>query len=403
MRVGRGALLLAGMFAVAANLRPAASSVGPVLDQVRDALGLSSTAASALLALPLVCFGAMALLAPLLATRLGYGRSIGLALLCLIAGLLGRIAGGAPALYAGTFLAGAAIAVVNVMQPALVKHRFPERTGFATALYSTSMIGVASLAAATTVPIEHALGGDWRLALGIWAVPAALALAVWLPQVREGAEQGAQPVRLGAALGLAGDPVARQLTLFFGLQAASFYAVLSWLPTVFKAEGVSSTSAGVLLAISVIMGLPAALIVPGLAARARDQRLFAVAFCAVTAAGFLGLILAPSSVPWLWAVLIGTGQGACFPLALTLIVLRGPDSALTTALSTLTQGGGYLIAACGPLAVGAVHDLTGSWTAAVAVLAVALAPQALTGLGAGRAVQVGEGAAPGPIPAGERA
>lgn len=389
MRGSRNALLLAGMVAVAANLRPAASSVGPVLDQVRDALGLSSTAASVLLALPLVCFGAMALLAPLLATRLGYGRSIGLALVCLIVGLLGRIAGDVPALYAGTFLAGAAIAVVNVMQPALVKHRFPARTGFATALYSTSMIGVASLAAAVTVPIEDWLGGDWKLALGIWAAPAVLALAIWLPQVREGAEAGAEPIRLGAALRLGRDPVARQMTVFFGLQAASFYAVLSWLPTVFQAEGVSSTTAGLLLGVSVIMGLPAALVVPSLAARARDQRFFAVSFCAVTAVGFLGLILAPTSAPYLWAVLIGVGQGASFPLALTLIVLRGPDATVTTGLSTLTQAGGYLIAALGPLTIGAVHDLSGSWTLAVAVLAVALVPQALAGLGAGRPVHVG--------------
>jgi CP family cyanate transporter-like MFS transporter len=385
----RNALLLAGMVAVAVNLRPAASSVGPVLDGVRDGLGLSSTAASALLALPLVCFGAMALLAPLVASRLGFARAIGFAMLILSGGLVLRVAGDVPALYVGTFLAGASIAVVNVLLPVLVKRRFGTRTGAATTVYSTAMIGSASLASGITVPIEHWLGGGWRVGLGVWAVPAALAFLFWAPQLRGSADHAATPVPLGAALRLWRDPVARQLTLFFGLQAASFYAILSWLPTILKAQGIGATDAGVLLAVSALMGLPGALLIPGIAVRARNQRFLALALCCSTATGFVGLIAAPTAVPLLWAVLIGIGQGASFPLALTLIVLRSDSVETTTALSTLTQGCGYLIAACGPLALGAVHDLTGSWSAAVALLLALLVPQALAGLGAGRAVHVG--------------
>jgi MFS transporter, CP family, cyanate transporter len=141
------------------------------------------------------------------------------------------------------------------------------------------------------------------------------------------------------------------------------------------------------------MGLPCALVVPHLAERAADQRLLAVAFCAVTATGFAGLMIAPGSVPLLWAVLIGTGQGACFPLALTMIVLRSGSVGATAGLSTLVQAFGYLIAAIGPVTAGAIHDLTGSWTPAVAVLLVALVPQALVGAAAGRNVQVREAAA----------
>jgi CP family cyanate transporter-like MFS transporter len=136
------------------------------------------------------------------------------------------------------------------------------------------------------------------------------------------------------------------------------------------------------------MGLPAALVIPGLATRARDQRWFPLALCGLTAAGFLGLIIAPASVPLLWAVLIGLGQGACFPLAMTLIVLRSGAAAVTTSLSTLVQGCGYLIAACGPLLVGIVHDVTGSWSAAVGLLAVLLVPQVLSGTAAGRRVRI---------------
>jgi CP family cyanate transporter-like MFS transporter len=389
-RAAGGASLLAGMVAVAANLRPAAASVGPVIDAIRDSLGISSTAASALLALPLVCFGAAAVLAPALARLVGHAKSIAAALVVLVAGLVLRVAGGVPALFAGTLLAGAAIAVVNVLLPVLVKRSFPGRTGFATTAYMASLTGVAALAAALTVPIEHALGGGWQVGLGIWAVPALVALVVWLPQLRD------EPTSARAAVAaphiparaLLADPIARRLILFFGLQAGSFYAMLSWLPDIFKSHGLGSTSAGVLLGVSMFMGLPAALVIPGLATRARDQRWFPAALCALTALGFLGLILAPTSVPLLWAVLIGLGQGACFPLVMTLIVLRSGAVAVTTSLSTLVQGCGYLIAACGPLLLGAIHDLTGSWSAAVTVLAVLLVPQVLSGAGAGRAVRI---------------
>jgi CP family cyanate transporter-like MFS transporter len=389
-RPRHGALLIVGMVVVAANLRPAASSVGPTLDQIRDGLDLSSTAASALVGLPLVCFGALALLAPMLAARLGYANTVALAMTGLVCGLALRITDGVPALFAGTLLAGASIATGNVLLPVLVKRSFPGRPGFATALYSTALIGFASLAAGLTLPIEDALGGGWRLGLGVWAVTAALALLVWLPQLRtrEPGETGG--VHLRGALRLAREPVARHLTLFFGLQSASFYAMLSWLPTLLKAEGVGSTSAGALLGVSMIMGLPCALVVPHLAERATDQRRLAVAFCAVTAVGFAGLMVAPGSVPLLWAVLIGVGQGACFPLALTMIVLRSGSVGATAGLSTLVQAFGYLIAALGPLAVGVVHDLSGSWTPAVGLLLALLLPQALVGAAAGRNLQVTE-------------
>jgi CP family cyanate transporter-like MFS transporter len=389
-----GTSLLVGMVVVAANLRPAAATVGPVIDGIRASLGLSSTAASALLALPLICFGAAALSAPPLAARLGHARTIAAALACLVVGLVLRVEGGVAELFLGTFVAGAAIAVVNVLLPVLVKRSFPGRTGLATTAYMASLTGVAALAAALTVPIEHALGGGWQVGLGVWAVPAAFAVVAWLPQLlREPTPSRppvgrARPAAAVSARALLGDPTARRLVLFFGLQSGSFYAILSWLPSIFQAHGLSSTSAGVLLGVSMFMGLPAAMVVPGLASRARDQRWFPLALCAITAVGFLGLILTPTSVPLLWAVLIGLGQGACFPLGMTLIVLRSGAVAVTTSLSTLVQSCGYLIAACGPLLVGAVHDVSGSWSVAVGMLAVLLVPQVLAGAAAGRPVRI---------------
>ena len=180
------------------------------------------------------------------------------------------------------------------------------------------------------------------------------------------------------------DRVTWHLTLFFAIQSWGFYATLAWLPSIFESHGIGATSAGLLLGLSGAMAAPAALLVPRLAARWPDQAALAVGLTAVTLGGYAGLLLAPGSTPALWAVLIGLGQGACFPLALTMIVLRSGSAQLTAGLSTHVQSVGYLLAAAGPLAIGALHDATGSWTASVLVLMAVLAPQALTGMGAGR-------------------
>jgi CP family cyanate transporter-like MFS transporter len=174
------------------------------------------------------------------------------------------------------------------------------------------------------------------------------------------------------------------LTLFFAIQSWGFYATLAWLPSIFESHGIGSTSAGLLLGLSGAMAVPAALLVPTLAARWRDQGALAAGLTAITLFGYGGLLLAPASAPVLWALLIGLGQGACFPLALTMIVLRSGSAHLTAGLSTHVQCVGYLLSAAGPLTIGALHDATGSWTASLVVLIVVLAPQAATGFGAGR-------------------
>ena len=180
------------------------------------------------------------------------------------------------------------------------------------------------------------------------------------------------------------EPLTWQLTIFFAMQAWGFYATLAWLPSILQSHGLSSTYAGLLLGVSGVMGVPAALVVPSLAVRMRHQGALAAVLAVVTAIGYCGLLLAPAGAPLAWAIVIGLGQGASFPLALTLIVLRSGSAGLTSGLSTHVQGGGYLLAAAGPLLVGALHQLTGSWSVSLVLLIAVLVPQALSGIGAGR-------------------
>ena len=380
------ALLAAGVVLVAINLRPAAASIGPVLDRIQSGTGLSPGWAGALTTLPVLCFGLLAPLAPVLARRLGLRASIAGAMVTLLAGMVVRLIPGVGFLFLGTALAGASIATGNVLVPVVVRRDFADRPGTAMALYSTALIGFAALSAGVTVPLADALGGGWRTGLGVWAIPVAVAAVAWAPAlVRRDVPRplAAPPEGARSVRRLLRRPLAWQVTLFFALQSGGFYATLAWLPSIFESHGASEAHAGLLLSLTMVVGLITALTVPGLATRTRDQRALVVAACALTAAGLLGILLAPMSAPYLWTVLLGLGQNAAFPLALMLIVLRGGSVATTEGLSTLAQSVGYALAAFAPLAVGALHGATHSWAPALVLLLALVVPQLLFGLRAG--------------------
>jgi MFS transporter, CP family, cyanate transporter len=275
-----------------------------------------------------------------------------------------------------------------VLLPALVKREFPERLGLVTGVYTTVVSLGAAAAAGATVPLADLLGGGWRPGLGVWAVPAAVALAVWVP-LAVSRHDPALSLRPSPAASLLRDRLAWSVTAFLGLQSLSFYAMLAWLPSVLREEGLSALAAGGLLGLLTTIGTPLGLALPSLLVRARDQRRWVAVVTGTTAAGLLGLAVAPGTVPALWAVLIGLGQGAAFPLALTLVVLRARDGDDAARLSAMAQGFGYCLAATGPLLLGALRDAAGSWHLPIGLLVVLLVPQLVAGLDAGRDAHVG--------------
>ena len=386
------ALLAGGVILVAINLRPAAASIGPVLDRIQSDTGMSSGWAGALATLPVLCFGLLAPLAPPLARRLGVHTAIAVAMMALAAGMVLRLVPGDVFLFAGTALAGAAIATGNVLLPVIVRRDFPGRTGTAMAMYTTSLIGFAALSAGTTVPLANGLGGGWRPGLGVWAVPAAVAALAWLPAVMRrdatGRSLGGNGARTPTVRPLLRQPLAWQVTLFFAVQSGGFYTTLAWLPDIFRSHGASDSRAGFLLSLSIIVGLLTSTTIPGLATRLRNQQWLVIVCSLVWAAGLIGILAAPMAAPDLWTVLLGLGQNSIFPLALMLIVLRGGSLATTEGLSTMSQSVGYVLAAIFPLAVGALHGAAGSWTPPLILLLALLVPQVAFGLAAGRDRQI---------------
>lgn len=381
LAVAGGALLAVAVILAALNLRPAVTSVGPLLDKAQADLGATATWAGLLTTLPGLCFAVAGLTAPALARRVGVGAAVGFALGVLALGLVVRVLDGPLVVLGGTLVASAGIALANVLIPVVVKDNFPARVGMMTGVYTAALQGGAALGSAATPPMENLLGG-WREAWAGWALLAVVALAVWLPAARglrsSGGHAGPQRGR-----SLLRNPLAWTVTLFFGLQAFVAYIIMGWFPLVLMDAGVSRGDAGLLQGLMSLLAVPISLVIPAVAARQGSQTWWIVGLSVIGTAGTLGLVVAPAAAPLLWAILVGIGMSV-FSLALTTIALRARSGPDTAALSGMAQGYGYLIATPGPLLFGLLHDLTAAWTAPLILVTVVMVAQAVFGGLAGR-------------------
>ncbi|WPB94035.1 CynX/NimT family MFS transporter [Streptomyces malaysiensis] len=429
----RGRVMAAGLLLAALNLRPAVTTLGPLLEEVRDGLGMSGTVAGVLTSVPPACFALFGFTAPRLARRWGPGAVVCAGLAAIAAGLLLRpFADGTVVFLAASALALAGIAVSNVLMPVIVKRWFPDRVGAMTGLYSMGLSLGTAVAAAVTVPMTDALGGSWRAGLGVWALLAAVALVPWLFLARDrtsGAESGpgangpvasasvasasdaggseagggtgtrtgtdtdtgapaavaetaAAPAD-GPAIRIARSPLAWAMAVFFGFQATAAYISMGWMPQIFRDAGVSASTSGLLLAVMMAMGVPLAFVLPRIAARLRHQGVLVVILGVLGLIGYGGLWLAPAEGAWLWALLLGVANCA-FPLALTMIGMRTRTHAGVVRLSAFAQSVGYLLSIPGPLLVGVLYQHSGGWGQPLALMAGFMVPQIVAGVLAGR-------------------
>ncbi|MEU6910506.1 MFS transporter [Streptomyces coeruleorubidus] len=487
-------LLVLGILLSALNLRPAITSLGALLEEVRDGLGMSGSVAGLLTSVPPLCFAVFGVMAPRLARRFGAGAVVCAGMAAIAAGLAIRpYAGGTPGFLAATALALMGIAVSNVLMPVIVKHWFPDRVGSMTGLYSMALALGTALAAAVTVPLTDALGGSWQSGLGLWAGLAVAAVLPWLPFVRgrragtaasgpgEWAGGAAGPGERGRGKGTGsgkrtvgpeigpgagtrametelrdratetglgdravgpetgsgdrtmgpktepgnqavspeadGDRPApdretryRQtpgsapagsaageaprlritrsrtawaLAVFFGLQATAAYITMGWMAQIFRDAGVPAGTAGLLLALTMVMGVPLAFVIPRLATRLPHQGPIVLALGVCGLAGYAGLYLAPAAGAWAWAVLLGVANCA-FPLALTMVGMRARTGPGVAQLSAFAQSTGYLISIPGPLLVGVLYQHSGGWGLPIALMSALMIPQMAIGFLAGR-------------------
>ncbi|WP_231489595.1 CynX/NimT family MFS transporter [Billgrantia saliphila] len=379
----RVALFLLLMVLVGLNLRPALSSLAPLLARIQADTGLSALAIGALTTLPVLCLGIFAPLAPWLSKRLGPEITLSLALVALILGLLIRGAPYVPLLFLGTLLVGAAIGIAGTLLPALVKRELPAGADLMTGVYTMALCLGGALGAGLSIPLAELWQG-WRPSLASWALLGGVALVAWVALMPRSSRGAAVATPGGSMRDLLGQPLAWQVTIYMGTQSSLAYIVFGWLPTLLLQRGYSESEAGWFMAASVLVQLVSALGAPWLARLGRDQRPALLLVLGCVGAGLWLLLQGPIAWRWPGVVLLGLGQGGSFSLALTLIVLRTANSRLAGKLSGLAQGGGYTLAATGPLAVGMLLQMEVGLTAITATLLLIVAVAAGFAMLAGR-------------------
>ncbi|MGH6989571.1 MAG: MFS transporter [Stellaceae bacterium] len=378
---------LAAIVFVGFNLRPAVSGIGPILGEITGSLGLSSTVAGILTTAPVVCFGLVGPFAPGFAHRFGTERVILGAMVLLALGTGLRAVGGETALFLGMALAGLCIGTVNVLLPSLIKQDFPHRIGAVMGLYTSALCLGAAISALATAPFERLAQGGWRAGLAVWAVPAALAAALWLPQLAQ--RRPTSRRHSGVRHHLWGNGLAWHVTGNLTTRTALAYVLFVWGPKLLQDRGMSIEGSAGIIALSIIVQAVSSFFMPVWAARRPDQRWPAVLTVLFTLVGLLGFVFAPLSTMPVCAVLAGIGQGGGFGIALAFIALRAGSAETAAQLSGMSQSICYIVGGLlGPFAVGIIHEWSGGWSA-VGILFIAICGVAtVTSLGAGRAITV---------------
>lgn len=388
-------LALVGIVLVAANLRTAVTSLSPIFAEIDGDIGVGSVGLGLLGMLPPLCFALFGVFTPRLVRRLHLEPVLLIALASIVAGHLVRsLAPNFAVLAIGSALCFAGIGIGNVVLPPLVKKYFPDRVGLVTSLYATVLSVSTFLPPLIAVPVADAAG--WHVSLGVWSMVAVLAVLPWIALIaRERRDARAavgdpeieEPLRAARVL-VHRSPIAWAVAAVFATSSLNAYALFTWLPTiVVDVAGVTPAQGGLLLSLFSAMGVPASLIVPMLVARLRNVAVLVYVASACFVLGYLGLLLWPATLTWLWVLLAGLGP-LLFPLALVLINLRTATHEGAVALSGFVQSVGYTLGALGPLVVSLLHAVTGSWTAPLVLLLATGALCAVAGRITGRPTTV---------------
>lgn len=380
-------LLITAIVLVAFNLRPAITSVGPLVGLLRDSLSLSNWSIGILTSLPLFAFAIMSPIVPKLSAR--YTNEITLiAGMCVLSiGLIVRSVPFVTFVFTGTALIGIGIAVSNVLLPGIIKERFPNQVPLMTSIYTTAMSLFAALASGISIPIAVGAGLGWQVALGVWIIPAFAGIAIWIYLVKK--RTSADDVRVEYIPiddgRLWRSPLAWQVAIFLGLQAFSYNALMTWLPQILMDDGVSGGTAGWMLSFNQLIGLPASFLIPVIAGKFKTQRGIILILTVLAFIGYIGLLKGGSYELMVGSiVLLGVAYGGLFPLSLAFLGMRASSPLEAAKLSGMAQAIGYALAAVGPILIGALVDTTGTWTYSILVLILITILTAVVGFGAGR-------------------
>jgi MFS transporter, CP family, cyanate transporter len=380
---GSGLVRLLAILAVTLNMRGAITGVGPLLKTIQEQFGLSGTAAGLLTSLPLFAFGFLSPYAAPLARKLGMERAIFLSLLLSVAGMVVRYVDGTFFLYLGTAFIGCGIAFNNVLLPGLLRRDFAAQLTLVTAIFTAVMVTCGGLGSGVSIPLAD--WGGWRFSLVSWAIPAAVAVLIWAPQLRA---QSRPEAGTEATPRMWNNALAWQVSLFMACQSTAFYVMIAWFPSMMSdLAGISAARSGAILFIYQVFVLGSVMLTPVFIHRMKDQRLIGVVMSALILTGFCGVLADPGHALG-WMIVMGVGAGGSLVLAITLFGLRVVTATQSVALSGMAQSVGYTMAAVTPILIGLLHDLTHQWIVPLLLLIGLAALQLWMGYLAGRPLTI---------------
>ncbi|NUU67208.1 MFS transporter [Enterobacteriaceae bacterium BIT-l23] len=378
-------LTLVGVLLIATNLRAPITALGPVIHEIAASFNLSGSAMGLLNALPLLIFALASPFAPVLTRRIGLEKALLMALVLIAVGCLARSLSGLTGLWSGTFMTGLGIAIANVLVVPLVKRDFPDHTARCVGLYAATMALTAAFSSGISAPLSGFSTTTWKLSLGVWVIPAAIALAVWMKVCARANQQPAttEKPHIQGTKSVWRSAVAWQVSMFMALHTLVFYTLIDWYPSMASEHGVSSTAAGFHLFIYQAVAVVANLSTAAFIARLKDQRLLGLICSLFISAGIAGLLVMPE-LSILWLVLAGTGAGMSMVTCLTLFGLRAREHNQAGQLSGKAQCIGYLIGSTGPYLAGILHGHTHSWHSTLATMLLISLAQACFAWQAGK-------------------
>ncbi|WP_411844516.1 CynX/NimT family MFS transporter [Schinkia azotoformans] len=384
-------LLLIGILLIASNLRAPLTSVGSLVPTIRDSLEVSNITVGFITTLPLLAFALVSPFSPKVAHRIGMEKTIFLSMIVLLIGIMMRSVTGVGTLFIGTALIGIAISFGNVLLPSFVKTGFPFKIGLITGLYSVFMNIFGALASGLSVPLSNIGNLGWQGALGAWAILVIIALLFWFPKPNNLSNSPMQNKGNNRKkTNMWTSFTAWQVTIFMGFQSLMYYTMLTWLPDIILFNGYSLNEAGWMLSLMLFSAIPLTFIMPIIADKMNNQQLLGAITGVIFLLGVVGLLNGNPSLIIISAILLGVGCGSGFSLSLMFFTLRTKDGYDASELSGMAQSFGYSLAALGPVLFGAIHDLTGSWTAPLYMLVFVSIILLIAGWLGGRKVIINE-------------
>ncbi len=381
-------LLAFSIILIALNLRIPITSVGPDVIMIEKQYSLSAAAAGWITTIPLLVFATLSQFISGISGKYGYGKLLLLGLVLMIVGELVRSFLGEAGLFAGTLVIGLGIVTANVLIPSVIKHRFANKVGFMTSLYVTCMNIAGAIGVGATIPIAKHFGWSWQPALSMWVVLAIIALIFWIPfctqhKVPDASELQADKKRIWSY------GMAWWVSAFYGLQSIIFFSLITWLPSMIVAKGMTTEFATNLTFALMLFTIPTSILTPILCSKMKSQSALIAGIAAAYVVGLSLFIIAESHALLICSVIIiSLTIGGCISSALLFFTLRSANTKRTTELSGLAQSVGYLMGALGPLLVGFMYDQFHSWKEALLTLIALAILMILSGSMAGRNKQI---------------